>query len=237
MKFKTIFSPNYTKIIRDKKSIKFIILHYTGMQSERASLKRLTSEKTNVSAHYLINRNGKIVKMMDEKKIAWHAGKSKWKNFTNLNSKSIGIEIVNKGHKFGYEKFTKKQILKLILLCKFLMKKYKIRNNNILAHSDIAPLRKKDPGEKFPWFFLSQKGVGSWFITKKKNIQKTKNKNLRDNFFNNLHKIGYRYFNKKRKLSSDLKVIKAFQRRYRQNKVNGLIDQECVQISAILAKN
>ena len=116
MKFNTLFSPNYSKIKRSGNSIKFIILHYTGMQSERVSIKRLTSIKKNrVSSHYLVNRKGKILKMVDEKKIAWHAGKSKWKNFENLNRNSLGIEIVNKGHRFGYEKFTRIQIIKLIL--------------------------------------------------------------------------------------------------------------------------
>ncbi len=238
MKFNTLISPNYSKIKRSGNSIKFIILHYTGMQSERVSIKRLTSIKKNrVSSHYLVNRKGKILKMVDEKKIAWHAGKSKWKNFENLNRNSLGIEIVNKGHRFGYEKFTRIQIIKLILLCKFLMKKYKIKRCNILGHSDIAPLRKKDPGEKFPWFFLAKKGIGSWYISSGK-IKKNLNKrSLRDYFFKNLYKIGYRYFNKNRKLNSDLKVIKAFQRRYRQNKVDGLIDLECVEISSYLAKN
>ncbi len=238
MKFKTIFSPNYLNTKRSTNSIKFIILHYTGMQSERASVKRLTSIKNSVSAHYLINRKGDIIKMIDEKNIAWHAGKSKWKNFINLNRESIGIEIVNKGHKFGYEKFTKAQISKIILLCKILMKKYKIKKANILGHSDIAPLRKKDPGEKFPWIFLSKKGIGSWYSTKKKIKEKNlEKKNLRNYFFNNLYRIGYRYFHRKRKLSTDFKIIKAFQRRYRQNKINGIIDQECIKISANLAKN
>ena len=238
MKFKKVFSANYFNTERNRNSIKFIILHYTGMQSERASIKKLTSIKSNVSAHYLINRKGAVTKMIDEKKTAWHAGKSKWKNFTNLNKDSIGIEIVNKGHKFGYEKFTKLQISKIIFICKILMKKYKIKKDNILAHSDIAPLRKQDPGEKFPWLFLSKKGIGSWYRIKKKIKEKNlEKKNFRNYFFNNLHKIGYRYFDRKRKLSSDYKIIKAFQRRYRQNKINGLIDQECIAISANLAKN
>ena len=120
------------------------------MQSERACIKRLISKKSKVSTHYLINKKGDVKSMVDEKNIAWHAGKSKWKNCINLNNRSIGIELVNKGHQFGYEKFSKQQILKLILLCKYLIKKYKIKKTNILGHSDIAPLRKKDPGEKFP---------------------------------------------------------------------------------------
>ena len=177
--------------------------------------------------------------MVDEKKTAWHAGKSKWKNLINLNSQSIGIELVNKGHQFGYENFSKKQISKLILLCKSLIKKYNIKNSNILAHSDIAPLRKEDPGEKFPWHFLSKRKIGNWHNINKKSI---KNKdlsksNLRKLFLNNLYKIGYRYFDKKKSSKNHLKVIKAFQRRFRQNKVNGLIDQESYLISHYLANS
>ena len=237
MKINFFNSPNYSTEIRVKKNIKFIVIHYTGMQSERACIKRLSSKKSQVSTHYLINREGKITRMVDEKNAAWHAGKSKWKNFINLNDQSIGIELVNKGHQYGYENFSKKQISKLILLCKSLIKKYKIKKTNILGHSDIAPLRKKDPGEKFPWYFLSKQKIGYWHGINKKNVnnQNLSKSELRKIFFNNLYKIGYRYFNKKKLSKSDLKVIKVFQRRFRQDKVNGLIDQECLQISHYLS--
>lgn len=203
------------------------------MQSEGESIKRLTDKKSKVSAHYLINQKGSLIKMVDENRVAWHAGKSRWKNLKNLNFQSIGIELVNKGHKFGYESFSQKQINKLILLCKFLIKKYKIKKTNILGHSDIAPLRKIDPGEKFPWSVLSKKKVGHWYSLDKQNnkIYKFSRTNLRNFFFNNLYKIGYRYFDKKKPSSSDLKIVKAFQRRFRQKKVNGRIDKECLQIS------
>jgi len=154
MKINIIQSPNYSKKNHNKRNIKYIVIHYTGMQSERACIKRLVDKKSKVSTHYLINRLGNVTKMVDESNIAWHAGRSKWKNSINLNYQSIGIELVNKGHQFGYENFSVKQISRLILLCKELVKKYKIKKTNILGHSDIAPLRKKDPGEKFPWHFL-----------------------------------------------------------------------------------
>tara|TARA_B110000211_G_scaffold225048_1_gene276784 strand:- start:82 stop:804 length:723 start_codon:yes stop_codon:yes gene_type:complete len=237
MKIKIFKSPNHSPKERNKKKIKFIVFHYTGMQSERESIERLTSKKSEVSSHYLINREGKITKMVDEKNIAWHAGKSKWKNLINLNNQSIGIELVNKGHQFGYENFSKKQISKLILLCTDLIKKYKIKKKNILGHSDIAPLRKIDPGEKFPWNHLSKKKIGYWYnIRKLKNYNFNKT-NVRKLFFMNLYKIGYRYFDIKKPLRQDLKVVKAFQRRFRQNKVNGLIDQECLKISHYLANS
>jgi N-acetylmuramoyl-L-alanine amidase len=237
MKINIFNSPNYSTKIRKKKNIKFLVIHYTGMQSERVCVERLSSNKSKVSTHYLINRKGKIIRMVDEKNAAWHAGKSKWKNFINLNDQSIGIELVNKGHQYGYENFSKKQISKLILLCKYLIKKYNIKKSDILGHSDIAPLRKKDPGEKFPWYFLSQKKIGYWHDVNKKNInnQNLNKSDLRKIFFNNLHKIGYRYFDKKKSSKSDLKIIKVFQRRFRQNAVNGLIDQESFQISHYLA--
>jgi N-acetylmuramoyl-L-alanine amidase len=237
MKIRSIKSPNHSIKNRKKKKIKFIVFHYTGMQSERVAIERLTSKKSKVSSHYLINMDGKITKMIDEKNIAWHAGKSKWKNLINLNNHSIVIELVNKGHQFGYENFSKKQISKLVLLCKILIKKYKIKKKNILGHSDIAPLRKIDPGEKFPWKYLSKKKIGYWH-----NVSKYKNNsfnrvNVRKLFFINLHKIGYRYFDIKKPLGNDLKVVRAFQRRFRQNKVNGSIDQECFQISDYLANS
>ena len=237
MKINIFNSPNYSTKIRAKKNIKFLVIHYTGMQSERVCVERLSSNKSKVSTHYLINRKGKITRMVDEKNAAWHAGKSKWKNSINLNDQSIGIELVNKGHQYGYENFSKKQISKLILLCKYLIKKYKIKKSNILGHSDIAPLRKKDPGEKFPWYFLSQKKIGYWHDVNKKNInnQNLNKSDLRKFFFNNLFKIGYRYFDIKKSSKYDLKIIKTFQRRFRQNKVNGLVDQECLQISQYLA--
>ena len=123
MKIISNFSPNYSKKIRYKKDIKFIIIHYTGMQSEIESLKRLKNPKHKVSCHYVINRKGKIFQLVREKNAAWHAGKSRWKKFINLNNYSLGIELVNKGHQFGYQNFNNKQITSLIKLCKKLKKK------------------------------------------------------------------------------------------------------------------
>ena len=207
------------------------------MQSEGESISKLTNSKSKVSAHYLINKKGDLIKMVEEKNVAWHAGKSRWKNIVNLNSQSIGIELVNKGHRFGYENFSKKQITKLILLCRILIKKYKINKTSILGHSDIAPLRKIDPGEKFPWELLAKKKIGFWHKVIIKN-DKTYDykKNFRNLFFSNLYKIGYRYFNKKKSSNLDIKLIKTFQRRFRQKKVDGKIDRECLEISGYLAE-
>ena len=176
MKILRDFSPNYTKVIRSKAMIKFIIIHYTGMQSEIESLKRLKNPKHKVSCHYVINRKGKIFQLVREKNAAWHAGKSKWKNLIGLNTHSIGIELVNKGHEHGYEKYPSKQITSLIKLCLFLKRKYKIERKNFLGHSDIAPLRKIDPGEKFPWNKLNKYGIGIFYKKRQINLKLNKKK-------------------------------------------------------------
>ena len=207
------------------------------MKKELEAIDKLTNIQSEVSCHYLIKNNGEIVKIVPDLYIAWHAGKSSWRNFKSLNQNSIGIEITNLGHEFGYKKFYKKQIFSLIKLSKFLIKKYKINYNNILGHSDIAPERKKDPGEKFPWEFLSKNKIGLWHTLKKQQL--IKNRNLKTNevenefFFSNLFKIGY---SKKipKNLSKDkylIDVTKAFQRRFRQELINGKIDRECLLIS------
>ena len=171
MKIKRNPSPNYAEKTRKKTRIKFVIIHYTGMQSEIASINRLKNSKAKVSCHYLINRKGEIIQMVNENKVAWHAGKSKWKNFNNLNDSSIGIELVNKGHEFGYQNFSKIQIKRLINLCIQLKKKYMIKKENFLGHSDIAPLRKLDPGEKFPWKQLSKYNLGVWYKNNRFNLK------------------------------------------------------------------
>lgn len=183
-----IKSKNYNKRINDVSDIKFIILHYTAVDFED-SVKILTSEEAKVSAHYLIDYNGSIHNLVDDEYIAWHAGKSKWKNYEKLNDISIGIEIVNSGK----EKFTKEQYEAIINLCYKLMQKYNIQRSNIIAHSDIAPTRKIDPGIFFNWQKLSNHNLGIEF-----NLLK----NQSNNFFipnqssiieiqNNLLKIGY----------------------------------------------
>ena len=232
---KTLYSPNFSPKKRKNLSIKVIVIHYTGMQSKIASINRLLDQKAKVSCHYLIDRKGQILQMVDENKVAWHAGKSKWKNFKNLNDNSIGIELVNKGHEFGYEKFTNSQIKKLITLCLLLKRKYKIKNSNILGHSDIAPLRKKDPGEKFPWEKLNKMKLGIWhkpFHYKIRELDKTK---IQELFFKNLYKIGYRYFDKKKIASKDSIIVKAFQSKFLPNKVNGKVDLKTYIISHFLA--
>jgi N-acetylmuramoyl-L-alanine amidase len=229
-------SPNYTSKTRSLKNIKFVIIHYTGMQSEIESLERLKDPKHKVSCHYLVNRKGKIIQMVKDDKIAWHAGKSKWQNFKNVNKNSIGIELVNKGHEFGYQSFTNVQIKNLIYLCKKIKKKYKIKNEFFLGHSDVAPLRKSDPGEKFPWKKLSENNLGTWFVNKSIIIKNINNKEMRELFFKNLHKIGYRYFQIYKKSIKETLVIKSFQQRYFPQNISGKIDKKTFIISHLLAQ-
>jgi len=237
MIIQTLISPNFSKKLRKNSDIKLIVIHYTGMQSRIESIKRLLNPRHKVSTHYLIDRKGRIFKMVDDNKIAWHAGKSKWKNYINLNKYSIGIELVNKGHEFGYEEFTISQVNKLIKLCKNLKNKYKIKNSNIVGHSDIAPLRKQDPGEKFPWQKLQKNKIGIWYKKLQSKSLNLNDKKLKKLFFANLFKIGYRYFSKNRRSKKDIFLIEAFQRRFLPNKVTGKIDEKTFKISDFLANH
>ena len=226
------YSPNFDLKKRKKSKIKYLIFHYTGMKSDKSAIERLTDINSKVSCHYYIDQKGQIIQMVPDLYVAWHAGKSFWKNDKNLNKNSIGIELVNRGHQYGYQNYTKKQINKLVLLCKHLIKKYKIKKRLILGHSDIAPLRKIDPGEKFPWRYLSSQGIGI-YPTKVSDKQSNYSKLQIKRFLKNLHKIGYRYLNSNLKK----KIIKNFQRRYRPGKINGILDLETIKISEFIAKN
>ena len=235
MKITSNYSQNHSKKERLKKDIKFVIIHYTGMQSEIESIKRLKDPQYKVSCHYLISRKGKIIQMVREKNIAWHAGKSKWKKFKNLNYYSIGIELVNKGHRFGYQNFSHQQISSLITLCKKLKKKYLIKKENFLGHSDIAPLRKADPGEKFPWKKLSKSKIGKWYAKFNNKIE-VNPKKMEALFFKNLQKFGFRYFTTNKKKFNDVMIVKAFQRHYLPNYITGKIDQKTYKISHFLIR-
>ena len=139
---------NYS-LRKKNKIVKYIVIHYTGMKNLKLAYKKLSDKNSNVSAHYLISRNGIIFNLLCPKYKAWHAGKSKWKNDININDSSIGIELENKGHDFGYSNFSLKQYIGLSKLIFFLQNNFKILDKNIVFHSDIAPNRKRDPGEKF----------------------------------------------------------------------------------------
>jgi len=234
------YSPNFDQKKRKFSQIKFIIFHYTGMKNEKDAINRLTDVSSKVSSHYFIKNNGEIITLVPESYVSWHAGISTWQNYKSINKYSIGIEISNPGHNYNYKKFSKKQIHSILKLTKYLIKKYKIKIKFILGHSDIAPYRKKDPGEKFPWKYLSKSKVGLWHNLNEKKLFKLREKKIHKydkiNFLKNVYKIGYsRVLNKNKNKNIKL-LAKAFQRRFRQDLVNGKIDEECLLISKKLAK-
>ena len=244
MQRKTIlnYSPNFSPKKRTKKQIKFIIIHYTGMRRESEAIERLTNIQSEVSSHYLVKKNGNIVTLVPDLYIAWHAGLSSWKNFKFLNNISLGIEISNPGHQYNYKKFSNKQIQSLIFLIKHLVKKYKLNHKNILGHSDISVNRKKDPGEKFPWERLAKNKISFWHNLNKKKLKEYRKKKIDEKLkklcLQNLFKIGYEKNPKSNTTNKKHKtfVIKAFQRRFRQELINGKIDEECLLISKNLVK-
>tara|TARA_B100000674_G_scaffold386420_1_gene329898 strand:- start:122 stop:844 length:723 start_codon:yes stop_codon:yes gene_type:complete len=229
------YSPNFKTIKRSQKDIKFIIIHYTGMNKELSAINRLCNFKSKVSAHFFIKKNGLVLNLVPPLYEAWHAGKSSWKNFKSLNKYSIGIEIQNSGHDNRYENFSKKQIISIKKLLMFLIKKYNVSPKNVLGHSDISPDRKKDPGEKFPWKKLAKSRLSQWHNLDEQKLRKKRliklNFDEESRFLTNLKKIGYpkishKFSNLKKRI-----IIRAFQRHFRQELINGISDQECLIIS------
>ncbi len=235
------YSPNFNVIKRSKKNIKFIIIHYTGMHNELSALKKLCNVKSKVSAHYFIKKDGSILNLVPPLYVAWHAGKSSWKGLKSLNRYSIGIEIQNSGHDHKYEKFSQKQIFSTKKLLKYLIDKYKVDLKNVLGHSDIAPGRKKDPGEKFPWKELAKFKLSKWHNLDEKKLKQKRmillNSIEEQYFIMNLNKIGYLKISQKNHILKKRDIIKAFQRHFRQKLINGTADQECLLISRNLLKS
>ncbi|WP_051356582.1 N-acetylmuramoyl-L-alanine amidase [Azorhizobium doebereinerae] len=150
-------SPNHGE---RKSAIDMLVLHYTGMESAEAAIDLLRAPTAEVSCHYVVLEDGSIIQMVPEARRAWHAGVSSWEGKDDINSRSIGIEIVNPGHELGYPDFPERQLRSVAALCQDLIARHAIRADRVLAHSDVAPGRKQDPGEKFPWEFLHHAGVG-----------------------------------------------------------------------------
>ena len=236
------YSYSFNPIKRKANSIKFIIFFFFLMKKESAAINKLTNIQSEVSSHYVIKNSGEIVLLVPDLYIAWHAGKSSWKNYKSLNKNSIGIEVSNPGHQHIYKNFSNKQIISILKLSNFLLKKYKIDPKNVLGHSDISPDRKKDPGEKFPWKFLAKNKISLWHTLKDQTLKDNREVKIDDTskefFLKNLFKIGY-----PKKIPKNLKkniyitfIIKAFQRKYRQELINGKIDKECLLISENILK-
>jgi N-acetylmuramoyl-L-alanine amidase len=206
-------SPNFDERTM---TVSILVLHYTGMTDAAAAIARLSDPAAKVSAHYVVAEDGQIVRMVDESKRAWHAGKSHWRGIDNLNSCSIGIEIVNPGHELGYRPFPEAQIDALIPLVADIEARYGITRGNVVGHSDIAPARKQDPGELFPWYRLAKLRLALPRPTK----------NLMDphwsdaGFLLALNRFGY-------DITDPLAATVAFQRRFRPELFDGTIDGEC----------
>lgn len=139
-----------------------LLLHYTGMTSTADAIERLCDPAAMVSSHYVVEESGNVLQLVPEARRAWHAGLSSWEGVSDINSRSIGIEIANPGHSYGYPDFPEFQITAVIALSRDIVSRHRVRAERVLAHSDVAPQRKLDPGEKFPWGRLHQAGVGAW---------------------------------------------------------------------------
>jgi len=193
-----------------------VVLHYTGMEDASSALARLCNPLSRVSAHYVVAEDGQILRLVSEDKRAWHAGLSYWRGVTALNDVSIGIEIVNPGHEFGYRAFPDAQIDALIPLLAEIKDRYRVSRGNVVGHSDIAPTRKQDPGELFPWGRLARHRLALPRPTR----------NLMDpqwsdsGFLLALERFGY-------DVTDPLAATVAFQRRFRPELVDGTIDGEC----------
>lgn len=153
-------SPNWDS--RDSHVIDMLVLHYTGMRTASEALERLCDPSAKVSAHYMVEEDGTVHALVPEEMRAWHAGVSSWRGHTNINQRSIGIEIANPGHEFGYRPFPHAQMDAVATLCKGILSRHPIPPRNVVAHSDVAPQRKEDPGELFEWQWLAQRSIGLW---------------------------------------------------------------------------
>jgi N-acetylmuramoyl-L-alanine amidase len=222
-------SPNHDER-KDGRPPDLILLHYTGMQTGKAALDRLTTAASKVSSHYVVFEDGRIVQCVPETLRAWHAGVSSWAGETDINSRSIGIEIVNPGHEFGYCDFPLRQIAAVISLCKtILTRRGPISADRILAHSDVAPSRKQDPGEKFPWELLNESGVGHWVRAAPLELEGVKvmpgdQGELVSRLQRALASYGYGIAETGRYDDVTRDVVTAFQRHFRPARVDGIAD-------------
>ena len=206
-------SPNFDE---RQLPVSMVVLHYTGMPDADGAIDRLTSPDAKVSAHYVVKEDGEVLQLVDEDKRAWHAGKSYWRGISDVNSASVGIEIVNPGHEFGYRPFPDEQIASVIPLVAEIKERHGIGRGNVVGHSDIAPARKEDPGELFPWAALAKRRLALPSPTR----------DLMDPYWTDagfllaLERFGY-------DASDPMKAVIAFQRRFRPERLDGIVDGEC----------
>lgn len=196
--------------------ISMVVLHYTGMQDASSAIERLTDPAAKVSSHYVVAEDGQVLRLVPEPLRAWHAGKSFWRGITDVNSASVGIEIVNPGHEFGYRPFPRAQMDSVVPLVADIVRRYNIAPINVVGHSDIAPQRKDDPGELFDWEMLAKVGLA---------LARPR-KGLADphwtpgGFLLALERFGY-------DVSDGQSAVRAFQRRFRPGTIDGIADGEC----------
>jgi len=210
-------SPNFDS--RDRHVIDMLVLHYTGMQSADAAKERLCDRDAKVSAHYMVDEDGTVLRLVGEERRAWHAGLSEWRGHENINQRSIGIEIVNPGHEFGYRPFPAAQMKMVATLCRDILARHPtIPARNVVGHSDIAPTRKEDPGEMFNWQTLSTLGIGLWPKHDPRHLPVPAE---------SLAYYGY-------DITIMGKTILAFQRHFRPNSLTGIWDDECAGLLATL---
>ncbi len=210
-----------------------LVLHYTGMRSFEEALDRLCDPRARVSAHYLIGRDGRVVRMVGEDRRAWHAGVAEWQGERDVNGCSIGIELENPGHEFGYCPFPEAQIVALIELAAGIVARHGIRASGIVGHSDVAPARKKDPGELFPWARLAREaGLGLWVETSRATDAHVAASS--SNPLDLLADFGYGLPQDAHEDDECVRaVVRAFQRHFRPHRIDGRMDGEC---RAILAR-
>ena len=208
-------SPNHDD--RGTAVIDMLVLHYTGMKTAQEALARLCDPAAKVSAHYTVDEDGTVYAHVPEARRAWHAGVASWAGETDINARSIGIELVNPGHEFGYREFAEDQIAALITLCHSILMRHPIPSWRVLGHSDVAPARKYDPGELFPWSRLAKAGIGLWpqAVASELNAD-------------DLGRFGYDPGAPRDKL------VTAFQRHFRPKKLDGQWDSECAGLLASL---
>lgn len=242
-----IASPNHNAR-RSTRLPMLLVLHYTGMPTAGSALERLCDEQSEVSAHYFVDEQGLVLQLVPESRRAWHAGKSYWAGETDINSCSIGIEIAHKGHEFapdsGLEAFPNTQIKSLIQLARDICARHGISPHHVLAHSDVAPMRKMDPGETFPWDYLAAHGVGVLPLEVSQKNTHPPPLELGDKgqdvlaFKQMLTRYGYGPLDKEPIYDTYLEtIVRAFQRHFRQQRIDGIADRETQHILAELLKH
>jgi len=219
---------------------KMIVLHYTGMQTGEAALARLRDPDAKVSAHYMVEEDGRVFRLVPEERRAWHAGKSFWRGTRDVNSASIGVEIVNPGHEFGYRAFPDAQIAAVIELLGDIRSRWRIEDVDIVGHADVAPERKEDPGELFPWKRLAESGHGLWVEAPPAPGEPLKPGDDGTGVFAlqaGFTRLGYDSPPSGQFDEATAAIVRAFQRHWRQSRVDGIADGESrAQLIALLRR-